>query len=50
MGMVQSLNISVACAVVLFEALRQRMLAGMYQEPQLSPDQIAELMKYYLSR
>lgn len=47
-GMVQSLNISVACAVVLFEALRQRMLAGMYQEPQLSPDQIAALMEYYL--
>ncbi len=50
MGMVQSLNISVACAVVLFEALRQRMNAGMYQQPQLTPDQIAELMEYYSSR
>jgi tRNA (guanosine-2'-O-)-methyltransferase len=50
MGMVQSLNISVACAVVLFEALRQRMNAGMYQQPQLTHDQIAELMEYYLSR
>lgn len=29
-GMVQSLNISVACAVSLFEALRQRMEKGMY--------------------
>ena len=30
MGMVQSLNISVACAVTLYEALRQRQLAGKY--------------------
>lgn len=29
-GMVQSLNISVACAVSLYEALRQRKKAGMY--------------------
>ncbi len=31
-GMVQSLNISVACAVSLFEASRQRMLKGMYNK------------------
>jgi len=29
-GMVQSLNISVACAITLYEAFRQRMLAGFY--------------------
>lgn len=29
-GMVQSLNISVACAVSLYEGLRQRQVAGMY--------------------
>lgn len=29
-GMVQSLNISVACAVTLFEASRQRMISGKY--------------------
>ena len=29
-GMVQSLNISVACAITLYEALRQRQLAGYY--------------------
>ncbi len=29
-GMVQSLNISVACAISLYEALRQRTLAGYY--------------------
>ena len=32
-GMVQSLNISVACAVSLFEASRQRMVKGMYDLP-----------------
>lgn len=34
-GVVQSLNISVACAVSLYEALRQRMLQGMYAQRQL---------------
>lgn len=34
-GIIQSLNISVACAVTLYEAFRQKMLAGHYnrQEP-----------------
>lgn len=36
-GLVQSLNISVACAVTLFEASRQRMLAGKYSE-EFNPD------------
>lgn len=30
-GMVQSLNVSVACALILYEAQRQRQNAGMYQ-------------------
>ena len=34
-GMVQSLNVSVACSVVLYEAQRQRQLAGMYEQPRL---------------
>jgi tRNA (guanosine-2'-O-)-methyltransferase len=34
-GMVESLNISVSCAVTLYEAMRQRMAAGLYDEPQL---------------
>lgn len=29
-GMTQSLNVSVACAIVLFEAMRQRQAAGLY--------------------
>ena len=34
-GVVQSLNISVACAVSLYEAFRQRMLNSMYSQRQL---------------
>ena len=30
MGVTQSLNVSVACAIVLYEAMRQRQAAGMY--------------------
>ena len=36
LGMVQSLNVSVAAAVILFEAQRQRLAAGLYDAPQLS--------------
>lgn len=34
-GMVQSLNISVACAITLYETFRQRTIAGYYNEPRL---------------
>ena len=39
-GMVQSLNVSVAAAVILYEAFRQRMVKGMYDEPGLSAEEI----------
>jgi tRNA (guanosine-2'-O-)-methyltransferase len=35
-GMVQSLNISVAAAVIIYEALRQRLTKGMYNESTLT--------------
>ena len=35
MGMVQSLNVSVACGVCLYEALRQRQALGDYGNPKL---------------
>lgn len=37
-GMVQSLNVSVACSVVLYEAQRQRELAGMYKTATISEE------------
>ncbi len=38
MGMVQSLNVSVATAVILFEAQRQRLAAGRYERPCLDEE------------
>ena len=43
-GMIQSLNISVACAVCLFEAYRQRLAAGQYEKPELSETEFESLM------
>jgi tRNA (guanosine-2'-O-)-methyltransferase len=40
MGMAESLNVSVAAAVSLFEAFRQRNDRGMYDVPQLSPEML----------
>ena len=37
-GMVQSLNVSVACSVVLYEAQRQRQLAGMYNKTTIAEE------------
>jgi tRNA (guanosine-2'-O-)-methyltransferase len=50
MGMVQSLNISVACAVVLYEALRQRRAGGHYDEPKLADDAVASMSEDWLRR
>jgi tRNA (guanosine-2'-O-)-methyltransferase len=38
MGMSQSLNVSVACAVVLYEALAQRRAAGLYDRSRMDPE------------
>ena len=44
-GMVRSLNISVACAIVLYEAFRQREEKGMYRTPSLPPDVFNEHLR-----
>ena len=49
-GMVESLNISVACAVTLFEAFRQRSAAGMYSTSQISPDNQNTMLIDWLMR
>jgi len=38
-GMVESLNVSVAAAVILFEAERQRLAAGLYDKSRLDPEE-----------
>lgn len=50
MGMVESLNISVACAVTLFEALRQRRAAGRYDHSSLSDERLEEMQRDWLKR
>ncbi|MEO1436731.1 MAG: RNA methyltransferase [Bacteroidota bacterium] len=49
-GMVESLNISVACAVTLYEAYRQRFIAGDPREIILDPDRQEALFKDYSER
>ena len=50
MGMVQSLNVSVAAAVILFEAQRQRLQAGFYQQPRLSPEDYEFWLRNWVER
>ena len=45
MGMIQSLNVSVACAVTLFEAARQRLMKGKYGNANFSPAEFEKLVK-----
>lgn len=49
-GLIKSLNISVACAVTLFEAHRQRDAKGLYDEMSLSPEAYELLLEDWLSR
>jgi tRNA (guanosine-2'-O-)-methyltransferase len=44
-GIIQSLNISVACAVSLYEAFRQRSNAGQYNQQGLTDVRYKELLK-----
>lgn len=49
-GMVQSLNISVACAVCLYEAYRQRRAAGAYDAPKIEAEALHILEEDWLHR
>lgn len=42
-GIIKSLNISVACAVTLYEAFRQKQIAGHYDAPRLIEEQLSGL-------
>ncbi|MFN4006907.1 MAG: TrmH family RNA methyltransferase [Chitinophagaceae bacterium] len=46
-GMVQSLNISVACAITLYEAFRQKESAGHYKTQQLTPVEANKLLQQW---
>lgn len=50
MGMVESLNVSVACAVCLYETLRQRQLAGRYGQASWPAEEIDARLRGWLER
>ncbi|WP_298738017.1 RNA methyltransferase [uncultured Chitinophaga sp.] len=49
MGIIRSLNISVACAVSIYEALRQKTKAGHYEQRRLPEEQFETLWKEWSS-
>ncbi len=49
MGLIKSLNISVACAITLYEAFRQKNEAGHYNNHQLSAEQ-QQLLNFWVDR
>lgn len=46
-GIIKSLNISVACAVTLYEAFRQKKARGHYEQPRLSETQLSRLQQQW---
>ena len=44
-GIIQSLNISVACAITLYEAYRQKEKAGHYEQRKIEGEQLADLFR-----
>lgn len=49
-GMVQSLNVSVANAVILYEAQRQRRLKGMYEKSELDEESLNKIIDEWCSK
>lgn len=49
-GMIQSLNVSVASAVTLYEAQRQRELKGMYNQSSLSKEELEKLIDKWCAK
>lgn len=49
-GMIQSLNVSAACAVSLYEAFRQRLRAGKYRKASLPGKELKALLEEWLRK
>ncbi len=49
-GMVQSFNVSVAAAIILYQAFLQRTAAGMYDEPRFDSEEMEVLRRDWYSR
>lgn len=49
-GMIQSLNISVACAVSVYEVFRQRLIAGCYDQPSFPEPEFKSILNEWSAR
>jgi len=49
-GMVQSLNVSVATAVILYEAFRQRNKKGMYDKSEFTEEELNQIINYWVGK
>lgn len=49
-GMVQSLNVSVACAITLYEALRQRIKSGATRKSKLSEAEFEKILDQWMRK
>jgi tRNA (guanosine-2'-O-)-methyltransferase len=49
-GMVQSLNLSVSAGVILYEAIRQRLGRGFFDERRLSPEEFKDALDRWLDQ
>jgi len=49
-GMVRSLNVSVATGIILYEAFKQREKKGMFNQPQLSQEEIYEILEIWAKK
>jgi tRNA (guanosine-2'-O-)-methyltransferase len=50
MGMIESLNVSVACAVALYEAFRQRTEKGLYQKTSLKQKELKAVFNQWATK
>jgi tRNA (guanosine-2'-O-)-methyltransferase len=49
-GMVQSLNVSVSAAISIYEALRQRIIKGLYDKSESSSKELKELLDEWVKK
>ena len=49
-GMIQSFNVSVAAALILAEAARQRQAAGFYEHPRYSQEELERRLALWLEK
>ncbi len=49
-GMIQSLNVSVATAVILYEACRQRIICGKYPHPDLTAEKLTSQLQKWVEK